>query len=82
MSGARWGGFTARAALWRDRGRATGKGELKPGYVLVGDETFLLDRCRAAVLRLLCRRSCGILPLRYGSGSVPSSRCWTRASPR
>ncbi len=26
---------------------------LRPGYVLVGDETFLLDRCRRAVLDLL-----------------------------
>src|SRR5579863_6945074 len=30
---------------------AAGKGELRPGYVLAGDETFLLDRCRAAVLK-------------------------------
>jgi DNA polymerase-3 subunit delta len=30
---------------------AAGKGELKPGYVLAGDEAFLLDRCRAAVLK-------------------------------
>ena len=30
---------------------AAGKGELSPGYVLAGDEVFLLDRCRAAVLK-------------------------------
>jgi DNA polymerase-3 subunit delta len=30
---------------------AAGKGELKPGYVLAGDEAFLLDRCREAVLK-------------------------------
>ena len=30
---------------------AAGKGELRPGYVLAGDEVFLLDRCRAAVLK-------------------------------
>ncbi|MGC9158129.1 MAG: DNA polymerase III subunit delta, partial [Terracidiphilus sp.] len=30
---------------------AAGKGELKPGYVLAGDEIYLLDRCRAAVLK-------------------------------
>jgi DNA polymerase III subunit delta len=30
---------------------AAGKGSLRPGYVLAGDEIFLLDRCRAAVLK-------------------------------
>ena len=30
---------------------AAGKGPLRPGYVLAGDEVFLLDRCRAAVLK-------------------------------
>ena len=30
---------------------AAGKGELRPGYVLAGDDIFLLDRCRAAVLK-------------------------------
>ena len=30
---------------------AAGTGKLKPGYVLAGDEAFLLDRCRAAVLK-------------------------------
>lgn len=30
---------------------AAGRGQLRPGYVLVGDEIFLLDRCRKAVLK-------------------------------
>jgi len=30
---------------------AAGNGQLRPGYVLAGDEAFLLDRCRAAVLK-------------------------------
>lgn len=30
---------------------AAGKGQLRPGYVLAGDEVFLLDRCRSAVLK-------------------------------
>ena len=30
---------------------ATGTGKLRPGYVLAGDEIFLLDRCRAAVIK-------------------------------
>ena len=30
---------------------AAGNGQLKPGYVLAGDEFFLLDRCREAVLK-------------------------------
>jgi DNA polymerase-3 subunit delta len=30
---------------------AAGKATLKPGYVLAGDEAFLLDRCREAVLK-------------------------------
>ncbi len=53
MSGARWGaGFTAAGRFVAEiEAAAAGKGELKPGYVLVGDETFLLDRCRAAVLK-------------------------------
>src|ERR1039458_2993969 len=53
MSGARWGaGFTATGRFVAEiEAAAAGKGELKPGYVLVGDEAFLLDRCRAAVLK-------------------------------
>jgi DNA polymerase-3 subunit delta len=30
---------------------ASGSGKLRPGYVLAGDEIFLLDRCRAAVIK-------------------------------
>ena len=30
---------------------ASNSGSLKPGYVLVGDETFLYERCRRAVLK-------------------------------
>jgi DNA polymerase-3 subunit delta len=53
MSGARWGaGFTATGRFVAEiEAAAAGNGPLKPGYVLAGDETFLLDRCRAAVLK-------------------------------
>jgi DNA polymerase-3 subunit delta len=53
MSGARWGaGFTAVSRFVAEiEAAAAGKGPLKPGYVLAGDEAFLLDRCRAAVLK-------------------------------
>jgi len=53
MTAARWGaGFTATGRFVAEiEAAAAGKEPLKPGYVLVGDETFLLDRCRAAVLK-------------------------------
>ena len=53
MSGARWGaGFTAVGRFVSEiETAAAGKGSLKPGYVLAGDEIFLLDRCRDAVLK-------------------------------
>jgi DNA polymerase-3 subunit delta len=53
MSGARWGaGFTATGRFVAEIDAAgAGKGPLKPAYVLVGDESFLLDRCRKAVLK-------------------------------
>ncbi len=53
MTGARWGaGFAATGRFVAEiEAAATGKGQLKPGYVLTGDEAFLLDRCRAAVLK-------------------------------
>ncbi|MGD0097199.1 MAG: DNA polymerase III subunit delta [Terracidiphilus sp.] len=53
VSGARWGaGFTATGRFVAEiEAAAGGKGPLKPGYVLAGDETFLLERCRAAVLK-------------------------------
>ncbi len=55
MSGARWGaGFAAAARFVAEIEAAqAGTGKLRPGYVLAGDETFLLDRCRAAVLKAL-----------------------------
>ena len=53
MSTARWGaGFTATGRFVAEvEAAAAGSGQLKPGYVLVGDEIFLQDRCRAAVLK-------------------------------
>ena len=53
MSGARWGaGFSAVGRFVSDIEAAAARtGSLKPGYVLVGDELFLLDRCREAVLK-------------------------------
>jgi DNA polymerase-3 subunit delta len=53
MSGARWGaGFAAAGRFVAEiEAAAAGKGQLKPGYVLAGDEAFLLDRCRKAVVK-------------------------------
>jgi DNA polymerase-3 subunit delta len=53
VSGARWGaGFAAAARFVAEIEAAqAGTGKLRPGYVLAGDEVFLLDRCRAAVLK-------------------------------
>jgi DNA polymerase-3 subunit delta len=53
VSGGRWGaGFAALDRFAAEmEAAATGKGALKPGYVLAGDELFLLDRCRAAILK-------------------------------
>ena len=53
MSGARWGaGFAATARFVAEIEAAqAGTGKLRAGYVLAGDEIFLLDRCRAAVLK-------------------------------
>jgi DNA polymerase III subunit delta len=53
MSGARWGaGFAATGRFVAEiEAAAAGKGPLKPGYVLAGDEAFLQDRCRSAVLK-------------------------------
>ena len=58
----KWGGSVDRLAVggrFRSVARftaeieaaAAGAGMLRPGYVLAGDEIFLLDRCRAAVLK-------------------------------
>ncbi len=53
MSGNRWGaGFSSVGRFVAEiEAAATDAGKLKPGYVLAGDEIFLLDRCRAAVLK-------------------------------
>ncbi|HLY41817.1 MAG TPA: DNA polymerase III subunit delta [Terracidiphilus sp.] len=53
MSGSRWGaGFASVSRFVAEiDAAAAGTGKLKPGYVLAGDEVFLLDRCRAAVLK-------------------------------
>lgn len=53
MTASRWGaGFAAVARFVAEiEAAAAGTGQLRPGYVLAGDEAFLLDRCRAAVLK-------------------------------
>jgi DNA polymerase III subunit delta len=53
LSSARWGpGFSAAGRFVAEmEAAAAGKGQLRPAYVLAGDEVFLLDRCRAAVLK-------------------------------
>ena len=53
LSGSRWGaGFTAISRFIAEiEAAAAGTGKLRPGYVLAGDEIFLLDRCRAAVFK-------------------------------
>jgi DNA polymerase-3 subunit delta len=53
LSTARWGaGFSAAGRFVAEmEAAAAGKGQLRPGYVFAGDEVFLLDRCRAAVLK-------------------------------
>jgi len=53
MSTARWGaGFTAVGRFVAEvEAAAANKGPLSPGYVLLGDETFLYDKCRSAILR-------------------------------
>ncbi len=53
LSGSRWGaGFAAVGRFVAEiEAAAAGTGPLKPGYVLAGDEVFLMDRCRSAVLK-------------------------------
>jgi DNA polymerase-3 subunit delta len=53
MSGSRWGaGFNAMSRFVAEiEAAAAGAGSLRPGYVLAGDEVFLMDRCRAALLK-------------------------------
>ena len=53
MTGSRWGaGFSAVGRFVAEvEAAAAGKGALRPGYVFAGDEIFLNDRCREAVLK-------------------------------
>jgi DNA polymerase-3 subunit delta len=53
MTGSRWGaGFSAVGRFVAEiETAAAEKCSLRPGYVLAGDEIFLLDRCREAVLK-------------------------------
>jgi DNA polymerase III subunit delta len=53
LSGTRTGaGFSAVSRFVAEIESAyTNTGKLRPGYVLAGDEIFLLDRCRAAVIK-------------------------------
>ncbi len=53
MSTSRWGaGFSATGRFVSEiEAAATNSASLKPGYILAGDEIFLQERCRAAVLR-------------------------------
>lgn len=53
MSAGRWGaGFTAVSRFVGEvQAAAAGTGQLKPGYVLAGDELFLQERCRAAIVQ-------------------------------
>jgi len=53
MSAGRWGaGFAAVGRFVAEiEAAAAGTGPLRAGYVLAGDEVFLLDRCRAAVFK-------------------------------
>ena len=53
MTGSRWGaGFSAVGRFVGEiESAATGKSQSRPGYVLAGDEIFLLERCREAVLK-------------------------------
>ncbi|HVN92206.1 MAG TPA: DNA polymerase III subunit delta [Terracidiphilus sp.] len=53
MTGQRWGaGFSSVSRFVAEiEAAAAGTGKPRPGYVLAGDETFLLDRCRSAVLK-------------------------------
>jgi DNA polymerase-3 subunit delta len=53
VSGARWGaGITAATRFVAEIEAAqANQAQLRPGYVLAGDEIFLMERCRAAVLK-------------------------------
>jgi DNA polymerase III subunit delta len=60
VTAARWGaGFSAVNRFVAEiEAAAAGSGKLKPGYVLAGDEIFLLDRCRAAVIKSFVPPEC------------------------
>jgi DNA polymerase-3 subunit delta len=53
LTALRWGaGFAAVGRFVAEvEAASASQGPLKPGYVLAGDEVFLLDRCRSAVLK-------------------------------
>jgi DNA polymerase-3 subunit delta len=53
LTGSRWGaGFSSVGRFVAEvESAAADPSKLRPGYVLAGDEIFLLDRCRAAVLQ-------------------------------
>jgi DNA polymerase-3 subunit delta len=53
VSNSRWGaGFAAVGRFVAEiEAAAADASKLRPGYVLAGDEIFLLDRCRAAVIK-------------------------------
>jgi DNA polymerase-3 subunit delta len=53
LTGSRWGaGFNSVSRFIAEiEAAAAGASKLRPGYVLAGDEIFLLDRCRAAVIK-------------------------------
>ncbi len=49
---ARWGaGFSSVERFVAEIDSASSGGQLRPGYVLAGDEAFLYERCRRAVLQ-------------------------------
>jgi DNA polymerase III subunit delta len=51
VSGSRWGaGFQAVERFLAEVAAGAAGGRLRPGYVLAGDEVFLLDRCRAGIV--------------------------------
>ena len=51
MNGSRVGFHAIARFVAEIEAAAAGTGQLRPGYVLAGDEVFLLDRCRDAVLK-------------------------------
>jgi DNA polymerase-3 subunit delta len=55
VTAARWGaGISAVERFVAEiESGASAQSQLRPGYVLAGDETFLLDRCRAVVVKAL-----------------------------